>query len=650
MSRQHSIVKHVTNYFYVPLEDDFLTMYDALAALLDPIKVQQSKKISGPSDCKAMIASIIEGWMNYKRPNAKDENDLYVYFTYDEWIQQLRGRYKRTVIIQCLKEMEEEGTYTNPETGETLIGTIKKRHHIQNTFAYLLNLPVIHTLLDALPEQSPFDMQPRPVLGRPKLNRSETNGISDEKYRSKINGINMNGISQESRTKMDDITTKYRTKMDASFYTQNPITQNSNKDIENGSMAHAIASPAPSTSLSQSFTNSDELTVAIRILMQHHYHIGPYGPIPGGDLLFELARPDGSIYFDTPEHMIKLARELSAPATSTPTIVDANLSTSHNQPSTIVVDNSQGDSNGPHRIDTHQSTAYSGSPHDDQSILLPASSKRVSISQVEEIIPPVPVSGVSPITIPTDTPPSAEIALQSQSDVAQNSPSQNTSQPPYAVSVSPHREIEALQATLLDTSTTSQPHDELTDIDISQQAGGISYSQQEATPQPVEDEKKPAKPRKPKRTDEVAQWYIAISSWFPKYLPAEYESTFCLPQSKSRTSAIVSLLEAKVSLEDAEFVFGDICKDKDPFWHKHRDITAVNSQFSSRISKKPKTIRMVPSNGSASQQQESFRVLKQVEVMVLPLEQRREYNQQYRAYLQQQQQANVVTGNARSVS
>jgi|SRR5579859_204940 len=242
MSRQHSIVKHPSNYFYVSLEDDYLFLYDILAKQLDPLKVEQGQPKSASSDCKAMIAAVLEGWMNSKRPNAKNESDLYVHFTIDEWIQQLRYRYKRSVVIQCLHEMEEEGTSTDPQTGKTIKGTIKKRLFVQNTFSYLLNLPVVQSLLDDLPEQSPYDMRPRPALGRPKINGLKMDGISEEESSLKKDGIKINGLKKDSipekQSKKRPINAKSSLKKDAPFYTQNSvITQNSNNTKESDSRA-----------------------------------------------------------------------------------------------------------------------------------------------------------------------------------------------------------------------------------------------------------------------------------------------------------------------------------------------------------------------------------------------------------------------------
>ena len=195
MSRQHSIVPHKSNYFFLPLEDDYLAMYEDLAQELDPIKAGKEEKLSGPSDCKAMIAAYLEHWMNSKRLTATCDDDFYTYLTIPEWEQALRYRYKRNMIIQCLQEMETEGQWTDTEGkhGEPMkryTGTIKKRPYIQNTFEYCLNLPVLLALMAKLPEQSPFEKKARPSLGRPRKSSPKINGL-------KINGLKSDGISEK---------------------------------------------------------------------------------------------------------------------------------------------------------------------------------------------------------------------------------------------------------------------------------------------------------------------------------------------------------------------------------------------------------------------------------------------------------------------
>jgi len=267
MSRRHSVVRHQANYFYVPLEDDFLAMYEKIAKELDPEKIQQGKPKSASSDCKAMIAAILEGWMNSKRTTAKGEEDLYSYFSIDQLVQQLRGRYKRSVIIQCLGEMEVEGTCTDPQTGDIHTGTIKKRPYLQNMYGYVLNLPVVQALIDALPEQSPYDIKARPILGRPKKSSPKTDGISEECspkkdcIKEEKSSPKKDGISVK-QSKNGPINAKSSPKKDTPFYTQNSNTQNSNntegKNV-GGKTIQATKTEPDSSTLSLTSSSSSQL-------------------------------------------------------------------------------------------------------------------------------------------------------------------------------------------------------------------------------------------------------------------------------------------------------------------------------------------------------------------------------------------------------
>jgi hypothetical protein len=224
---QHSIIEHRANYFYIRLEDDYLAMYEQINEEIEALDLA-GRQTSGPADCKAMIASVLEHWTNSKRLTAKCEDDLYVYLTYDEWEQQLRYRYKRSSIIRCLKEMQMEGEWLDDQ-GEMQVGTIKAKPYVQNTYSYLLNVRVVQALLSKLPDQSPYGPKPKPILGRPKKSRSELNGL-------KINGINLNGLKTDDipgiPSKNTSINEEYRLKTNAPFYTQITNTDLRNTQIK----------------------------------------------------------------------------------------------------------------------------------------------------------------------------------------------------------------------------------------------------------------------------------------------------------------------------------------------------------------------------------------------------------------------------------
>ncbi len=223
---QHSIIEHRANYFYVRLEDDYLALCERVNQEIEELELPE-RSTSGPADCKAMMLSILEHWMNSKKLTAKCEEDLYVYLTYDEWAHQLRYRYKRSVIIRCLKEMPLEGQWLD-EQGEIHVGLMKSKHHIQNTYAYMLNVQVVQGLLSQLPEQSPYGPRPKILLGRPKKSRSEINDIKENGL--KINGLKTDDIP-EIPSENTPINAEIPSKNKRSFYTQITNTQITNTQI-----------------------------------------------------------------------------------------------------------------------------------------------------------------------------------------------------------------------------------------------------------------------------------------------------------------------------------------------------------------------------------------------------------------------------------
>ncbi len=264
---QHSIIEHKANYFYVRLEDDYLALCEKVNREIEALNLPD-RESSGPADCKSMMLSVLEHWMNSKRLTAKCEEDLYVYLTYEEWEHQLRYRYKRSVIIRCLKEMPREGQWQDAE-GEIQTGLIKVRHYVQNTYAYLLNVPVIQGLVTALPEQSPYGPRPKIALGRPRKNHSKINGL-------KTNDINLNRLKTDDISEIPSENTRFNeeipSKNKRSFYTQISNNTDLSKTQISESSPDADASPSRASQSDINFIASEKKEVTVGEDSGHHSH------------------------------------------------------------------------------------------------------------------------------------------------------------------------------------------------------------------------------------------------------------------------------------------------------------------------------------------------------------------------------------------
>jgi hypothetical protein len=112
--------------------------------------------------------------------------------------------------------MEQEGEWQD-EQGALHTGLIKVRHHVQNTYAYILNVPVVQGLLAQLPEQSPYGPRPKTSLGRPRKNHPKINGL-------KTNDIPLNGLKTDGISEIPSKNTRNNgeipSKNKRSFYTQ----------------------------------------------------------------------------------------------------------------------------------------------------------------------------------------------------------------------------------------------------------------------------------------------------------------------------------------------------------------------------------------------------------------------------------------------
>src|SRR5258708_3113497 len=94
----------------------------------------------------------------------------------------------------------------------------------------------------------------------------------------------------------------------------------------------------------------------------------------------------------------------------------------------------------------------------------------------------------------------------------------------------------------------------------------------------------------------VEQTYEVFDTLFRELMN---DPSYKEPRTDKSTKAIKALIQADATDERIRFVLMDIWNDKDAFWQKHRTITSVASQYSTRVSKmKSKTPSGALINGS----------------------------------------------------
>ncbi len=173
----HSIIEHRANYHFIKVEEDYV-------------------HICGNNgqypQCKAVILSILEHWINDKRAKGLDE---YVYMTYPEWIDNMYGLFRRSTIIACLTELEQE----------QLISRRAVKRYGKITYEYTLNVQVVQERLKQLSERTE-------KYCRPNLNASKFKRVQKQ---TDVNldgntDVNLNGSEHEdafkSKRNIDSIT------------------------------------------------------------------------------------------------------------------------------------------------------------------------------------------------------------------------------------------------------------------------------------------------------------------------------------------------------------------------------------------------------------------------------------------------------------
>src|SRR5690348_7649618 len=128
----HSVIEHRANYHFIKVEEDYVLI-----------------RSSGKQypQCKAIILGILEHWTNDKKSKGQD---VHVYMTYPEWIDNMYGLFRRSTIIACITELEDEGLLTRKPC----------RRHGKDTYEYTLNIQAVQDKLKQLSERTEKNTRP----------------------------------------------------------------------------------------------------------------------------------------------------------------------------------------------------------------------------------------------------------------------------------------------------------------------------------------------------------------------------------------------------------------------------------------------------------------------------------------------------------
>jgi hypothetical protein len=178
MSIQHSIIEHRANYYFLKIEEDYISMF-----------FESDKH----RHCKAALLSIIEQWMNAKRTDTSKEDDLYVYMSYPQFVKRMFNLYGRNTVIACLDELVRASLLLRRPYTDAFN---------QDTFEYRLNIPEVQRRLQALPDV--------PVRGSLKINGGSAKvndpGLKtdDQSFKNKPGGSpDLNGGSFKNKRNVD---------------------------------------------------------------------------------------------------------------------------------------------------------------------------------------------------------------------------------------------------------------------------------------------------------------------------------------------------------------------------------------------------------------------------------------------------------------
>jgi len=134
------IVEHRKDYFYLEFREEYLIIC-MNCKYKKPVK--EGTKCKSSPHCKAFILAILERWTDTKR---KKGEDLAIYMTYPQWVEELQGLFGRNAIIDSLDEL----------IGEGLISRDKHKMYGKDTYKYLLNYKELNRRIKLLPQGKAF--------------------------------------------------------------------------------------------------------------------------------------------------------------------------------------------------------------------------------------------------------------------------------------------------------------------------------------------------------------------------------------------------------------------------------------------------------------------------------------------------------------
>ncbi len=241
----------------------------------------------------------------------------------------------------------------------------------------------------------------------------------------------------------------------------------------------------------------------------------------------------------------------------------------------------EGDPHGHHCSDQHDGTRLYRSDDPGYSQGASGDTHRVAVTQLQPHTPSS-LAPSSPVSHNVGTPKTQPVRIDAESHTEptdQNAPNSGGGNVNSSVT---HGETQHDTGSYSHNSTTKEQQDATHASQPPEQGGGKGSG------------KGSSRVKKPTKAAEIERWCIAFDELYRT--KEGYAPDYTTPRTKNIKKAVSDLIEAKATIDQAVFVLDDIFRDGDAFWLNHRTITAVSSQYATRIPKMAKQQRK-PTNG-----------------------------------------------------
>lgn len=147
IGRIHGLIPHQTGYYYISLEEDYVTLFQRAAwklfeasAKTDADEKKRATRLAH-AVAKAYISSVLEHLSDSLYKTTESDEDLWVFLSFPELEARLHGAYKMRTLKEAMKELVEDGYVLKRSNRDPHFKALEYRMNLEQYRVELAALP-----------------------------------------------------------------------------------------------------------------------------------------------------------------------------------------------------------------------------------------------------------------------------------------------------------------------------------------------------------------------------------------------------------------------------------------------------------------------------------------------------------------------------